>query len=91
MNLNLCSYVLNNLTKESYTFKGVDFNELEDLDILNKFNIIQDKENQILKLKEKEERAKEKKIKNDHEREVREKRDKKLKEEKEVKDKRDKE
>lgn len=83
MNLNLCSHLIGNLMKEEYNFKGVNFNELEDVDAIASFNRFQNKESEAIKQKEKEEKAKEKKLKQEQEREMREQKEKEIKEQKE--------
>lgn len=83
MNLDLCAHLIGNLMKEEQNFKGVNYNELEDLDAITNYNRLQNKETEAIKQKEKEEKAKEKKLKQEQEKEQREQREKEIKEQKE--------
>lgn len=68
---------------EEYNFKGVNFNELEDSEAIASYNRFQNQENEIIKQKEKEEKAKEKKLKQEKEKELKEQKEKELREQKE--------
>lgn len=81
--MNLCVHLMNNLMHEEYNFKGVNFNELEDLEAIATQNRLQHQENELIKQKEREEKAKEKKQKQDQDRELKEQKEKELKEQRE--------
>lgn len=81
--MNLCVHLMNNLMHEEYNFKGVNFNELEDLEAIATQNRLQHQESELIKQKEREEKAKERKNKQEQDRELKEQKEKELKEQRE--------